>query len=123
MEDGAKQRCRQTRPGPSCSSATSTFLMVPFMRTCVAPTLAAASPPSRRGFHASTAALALEVPVPEMGDSITEGTVLEWVAGVGDYVAMDDVVVVIETDKVSVEVRTPIAGAISVGAPTYNGML
>jgi 2-oxoglutarate dehydrogenase E2 component (dihydrolipoamide succinyltransferase) len=48
-----------------------------------------------------------------MGDSITEGTVLEWVKGVGDYVAMDDVVVVIETDKVSVDVRAPAAGLIT----------
>ena len=48
-----------------------------------------------------------------MGDSITEGTVVEWTAQVGDGVAVDDVVVVIETDKVSVEVRTPIAGAIT----------
>ena len=42
------------------------------------------------------------VNVPEMGDSITEGTILEWVKGPGDYVEMDDVVVVIETDKVEV---------------------
>ena len=56
-----------------------------------------------------------DVPVPSMGDSITEGTVVEWTAQVGDGVAVDDVVVVIETDKVSVEVRTPIAGAISTG--------
>ena len=54
-----------------------------------------------------------DVPVPSMGDSITEGTVVEWTAQVGDGVAVDDVVVVIETDKVSVEVRTPIAGAIT----------
>ena len=43
-----------------------------------------------------------DVPVPSMGDSITEGTVVEWTAQVGDGVAVDDVVVVIETDKVSV---------------------
>ena len=54
-----------------------------------------------------------DVPVPSMGDSITEGTVVEWTAQVGDGVAVDDVVVVIETDKVSVEVRTPVGGAIT----------
>ena len=66
-------------------------------------------------FHASSPVAAdnMSVPVPEMGDSITEGTVLEWVKGVGDYVAMDDVVVVIETDKVSVDVRAPAAGVIT----------
>jgi len=54
-----------------------------------------------------------EIPVPSMGDSITEGTVVEWTAGIGDGVKMDDVVVVIETDKVSIEVRTPVGGAIT----------
>ena len=37
-----------------------------------------------------------DVPVPSMGDSITEGTVVEWTAQVGDGVAVDDVVVVID---------------------------
>ena len=70
----------------------------------------------RRTFHASARTLAsdnLEVPVPEMGDSITEGTVLEWLRDVGDYVEMDDVVVVLETDKVSVDVRAPASGVIT----------
>ena len=53
------------------------------------------------------------IPVPSMGDSITEGTVVEWTVGVGDAVKVDDIVVVIETDKVSVEVRTPVGGAIT----------
>lgn len=40
-----------------------------------------------------------------MGDSITEGTIKSWEKNVGDVVALDDVVVVIETDKVSVDIR------------------
>ena len=70
----------------------------------------------RRTFHASARTLAsdnLEVPVPELGDSIKEATVLEWVREVGDYVEMDDVVVVLETDKVSVDVRAPASGVIT----------
>ena len=50
--------------------------------------------------------------VPTMGDSITEGTVVEWVKNVGDYVGPDEVFVVIETDKVSVDVRSPDGGII-----------
>lgn len=42
----------------------------------------------------------LDVPVPNMGDSITEGTVSEWAVEVGNVVAADDLVVSIETDKV-----------------------
>ncbi|OWZ06862.1 Dihydrolipoamide succinyltransferase [Phytophthora megakarya] len=53
------------------------------------------------------------VPVPSMGDSISEGTVVEWIKKSGDYVAEDEVVVVLETDKVSVDVRAPKAGTIT----------
>ncbi|RHY06684.1 hypothetical protein DYB25_000102 [Aphanomyces astaci] len=73
----------------------------------------------------------VDIPVPSMGDSISEGTVVEWVKNVGDHVEADDVVVVIETDKVSVDVRSPHAGVITahladvdanvnVGAPLFQ---
>lgn len=42
----------------------------------------------------------ITVKVPTMGDAITEGTVVEWVKSVGDPVAVDDVVALVETDKV-----------------------
>jgi len=35
-----------------------------------------------------------------MGDSITEGTIVSWSKSPGDYVEADDVIVVLETDKV-----------------------
>lgn len=47
-----------------------------------------------------------------MGDSITEGTIVDLPVAPGDYVQTDDVVVVLETDKVSVDVRAPEAGAL-----------
>jgi 2-oxoglutarate dehydrogenase E2 component (dihydrolipoamide succinyltransferase) len=47
-----------------------------------------------------------------MGDSITEGTIVDMPVAPGDYVQIDDVVVVLETDKVSVDVRAPEAGAL-----------
>lgn len=48
-----------------------------------------------------------------MGDSISEGTIVDLPVAVGDYVNTDDVVVVLETDKVSVDVRAPVGGALS----------
>jgi 2-oxoglutarate dehydrogenase E2 component (dihydrolipoamide succinyltransferase) len=45
-----------------------------------------------------------------MGDSITEGVVLEWLKKPGQAVAADEVVVLLETDKITVEVRAPSAG-------------
>ena len=50
--------------------------------------------------------------VPTMGDSISEGTIVDLPVAPGDYVETDDVVVVLETDKVSVDVRAPDSGAI-----------
>ena len=41
-----------------------------------------------------------EVPVPTMGESITQGVLAAWNKGVGDFVAADEVVASIETDKV-----------------------
>jgi len=37
-----------------------------------------------------------------MGDSITEGTIVEWTAGVGEGIKEGQVVLIVETDKVSV---------------------
>lgn len=47
-----------------------------------------------------------------MGDSITEGTIVDIPVAPGDYVHEDDVVLVLETDKVSVDVRAPEAGSV-----------
>jgi 2-oxoglutarate dehydrogenase E2 component (dihydrolipoamide succinyltransferase) len=47
-----------------------------------------------------------------MGDSITEGTVVDLPVAPGDYVYADDVVVVLETDKVSIDVRASESGSI-----------
>lgn len=53
------------------------------------------------------------IPVPNMGDSISEGTVLKFNRKVGDQLAVDEIVAVIETDKVSVDIRSPLAGVMT----------
>jgi 2-oxoglutarate decarboxylase len=55
----------------------------------------------------------LEVVMPQMGESVTEGTVLEWHKQVGDSVAADETLVEISTDKVDAEVPAPAAGTIT----------
>ena len=50
--------------------------------------------------------------LPEMGDSVAEGTVLEWRVAPGDTVAVDDPLVEISTDKVDAEVPSPVAGTV-----------
>ena len=51
--------------------------------------------------------------VPGMGDSITEGEIAEWQVQVGAVVSVDDVLVEIETDKVTSEVKATFAGTVS----------
>ena len=51
-----------------------------------------------------------EVKVPALGESITEGTLAEWLKQPGDAVAADEAIASLETDKVSVEVPSPVAG-------------
>ncbi len=55
----------------------------------------------------------IEVQMPQMGESVTEGTVLEWHVGEGDSVAEGDTVVEVSTDKVDAEVPAPAAGVIA----------
>jgi 2-oxoglutarate dehydrogenase E2 component (dihydrolipoamide succinyltransferase) len=55
----------------------------------------------------------VELKVPSVGESITEVQVGEWLKNVGDSVRQDDVVVMLETDKVTVELPAPVSGTIS----------
>jgi len=47
------------------------------------------------------------IPVPGMGDSISEGVVEEFVKQPGDYVEADEIIARIETDKVTVDITSP----------------
>lgn len=53
------------------------------------------------------------IPVPSMGDSISEGVVEEFVKGPGTFVEADEIVARIETDKVTVDITTPASGVIT----------
>jgi 2-oxoglutarate dehydrogenase E1 component len=55
----------------------------------------------------------IEVTMPAMGESVTEGTVLEWHKQVGDAVDVDETLVEVSTDKVDAEVPAPVAGTIA----------
>src|SRR5437588_10216998 len=53
-----------------------------------------------------------QVVMPAMGDSVAEGTVLEWRKQEGDQVEAEETVVEISTDKVDAEVPAPAAGTL-----------
>ncbi len=57
--------------------------------------------------------MSTEVKVPVLGESITEATIGQWLKQPGDAVAIDEPIVSLETDKVSVEVPSPVAGTLA----------
>jgi multifunctional 2-oxoglutarate metabolism enzyme len=54
----------------------------------------------------------VQIPMPEMGESVTEGIVLEWHVAEGDAVKEGDTIVEVSTDKVDAEVPAPMDGVI-----------
>jgi len=54
----------------------------------------------------------VDVVTPAAGESVTEGTILEWHVEVGDFIKVDDTIVEISTDKVDVELPSPASGTV-----------
>jgi pyruvate dehydrogenase E2 component (dihydrolipoyllysine-residue acetyltransferase) len=70
------------------------------------PEPAPAAPPSSSGGTTTP------VLMPELGESVTEGTVTRWLKKVGDAVQVDDALVEVSTDKVDTEIPSPVAGVL-----------
>ena len=61
----------------------------------------------------TTAQQTIDVVTPAAGESVTEGTILEWHVKVGDFINADDTIVEISTDKVDLELPSPASGTVS----------
>jgi pyruvate dehydrogenase E2 component (dihydrolipoamide acetyltransferase) len=72
-----------------------------------APAAAQGNPP------AAASGPGTEVLMPQMGESITEGTITKWLKKVGDNVQRDEPIFEISTDKVDAEIPSPIAGVLT----------
>ena len=73
------------------------------------------NPPANPGTQSASqpASPAAEVLMPQMGESITEGTITKWLKKVGDSVQRDEPIFEISTDKVDAEIPSPIAGRLT----------
>jgi multifunctional 2-oxoglutarate metabolism enzyme len=71
------------------------------------------APPAAPGREAEEAGGTLVISMPEMGESVTEGTVLEWHVSEGQQVSEGDTVIEVSTDKVDAEVPAPASGTIA----------
>src|SRR3954464_8503133 len=54
-----------------------------------------------------------DITMPQLGETVTEGTITRWFKNVGDTVAEDEVIFEVSTDKVDSEVPSPVAGTIT----------
>ncbi|WP_419804961.1 2-oxo acid dehydrogenase subunit E2 [Terriglobus sp.] len=74
----------------------------------------AAAPPSQVGSQTAPGATpGTDVPMPQMGESITEGTITKWLKKVGDHVQRDEPLFEISTDKVDAEIPSPAEGVLT----------
>ena len=71
-----------------------------------------ATPSSSNSANSANSANSTEVVMPQMGESITEGTVSKWLKSVGDKVEKDEPLLEISTDKVDAEVPSPTGGTL-----------
>ena len=56
--------------------------------------------------------MTIQIRVPQMGESVTEGVIARWLKAEGDAVAVDEPLVEVETDKITIEVPAPSAGVL-----------
>ncbi len=74
---------------------------------------AASETPAPEASASAPAAAATDVIMPQMGESIFEGTITKWLKKVGDTVAQDEPLFEISTDKVDAEIPSPAAGTLT----------
>ncbi|MFE7801795.1 2-oxoglutarate dehydrogenase, E2 component, dihydrolipoamide succinyltransferase [Nocardia sp. NPDC057440] len=77
-----------------------------------APVAAAAPAPAAPAAPAAAAGSGTPVKMPELGESVTEGTVTRWLKAVGDQIAVDEPLLEVSTDKVDTEIPSPVAGTL-----------
>src|SRR6202041_2135644 len=100
-----------TVSAPAASPAKAETAMSPAADS--ATPAAAAAPAGALGNAATTGGPGTEVTMPQMGESITEGTITKWLKKVGDSVQRDEPIFEISTDKVDAEIPSPVAGVLS----------
>ncbi|MBN7562247.1 2-oxoglutarate dehydrogenase, E2 component, dihydrolipoamide succinyltransferase [Mycobacteroides abscessus] len=95
-------------PAPAAAPAPEpTPAPAPEATATAAPEPAAAPPAA-----AAPAGSGTSVKMPELGESVTEGTVTRWLKKVGDEVGVDEPLVEVSTDKVDTEIPSPVAGVL-----------
>jgi pyruvate dehydrogenase E2 component (dihydrolipoamide acetyltransferase) len=98
-------------PSPSASPANLETAEVPTAESATPAALD--TPAAAQDNPPTTGGPGTEVLMPQMGESITEGTITKWLKKVGDTVQRDEPIFEISTDKVDAEIPSPVAGVLS----------
>src|SRR6266540_5561222 len=99
-------------PAPAAGTLTK-ILVEPDQVVPVGGVLGEIEPGGDGGAPAAEASELVDVAFPQMGDSVAEGTVIEWRKQVGEAVQEGDALVEISTDKVDAEVPAPVSGTLA----------
>src|SRR5215213_2919377 len=97
------------------SPAAGTVVKIDAVLAEIAPngSAPADAPPAEPASEETPSGETIEVVMPAMGESVTEGTILEWAKEPGEVVQEDETIVEISTDKVDAEVPAPASGTIA----------
>ncbi|HJP21022.1 MAG: biotin/lipoyl-containing protein [Alphaproteobacteria bacterium] len=57
--------------------------------------------------------MSVDIVVPEVGEGVTEATIVQWLKAPGDGVAAGEIILEIMTDKVNVEIESPASGVLT----------
>jgi 2-oxoglutarate dehydrogenase E2 component (dihydrolipoamide succinyltransferase) len=104
-------------PAPEAAAAEAPAAPAPAAAEAAAPAapavpVAEPAPAPAAEAPAAPAGAGKDVVLPELGESVTEGTVTRWLKKVGDEVAVDEPLLEISTDKVDTEIPSPFAGVL-----------
>ncbi|HEX4950041.1 MAG TPA: biotin/lipoyl-containing protein, partial [Blastocatellia bacterium] len=111
-EEGEKPELAEASPGISAPPPGESAVAPPPVP--VAPPAPPAAPAETPAPAAAPAAggAATNVVMPQLGESIAEGTVVRWLKKVGDSVQRDEPLLEVSTDKVDTEIPSPVAGTL-----------
>ncbi|GAA3660771.1 2-oxoglutarate dehydrogenase, E2 component, dihydrolipoamide succinyltransferase [Microbacterium marinilacus] len=102
----------EAAPAEQQASAPEEQAEAPAAEPAEAPSTEQDAPAATPTADAQASGDATDIVLPELGESVTEGTVTRWLKKVGDEIEVDEALLEISTDKVDTEIPSPVAGVI-----------
>lgn len=107
--EGGASAPAPSAPEPVAAPVAAPVAVEPVAAPVATPEPVAAPAPSA---PAASGGAATPVLLPQLGESVTEGTVTRWLKSIGDTVAADEALLEVSTDKVDTEIPSPVSGVL-----------